>query len=206
MSQSLRPLIEAARAGDRDARNAIAGCVDRFVRLFSGSLSRQARRACGSTIDFVNEGLAEALAKLGEFEYRSDEEFYGWVGRLIRSRILDAVRRQNAGKRAGNPLPLEEGIDAAAPGSGSPSRLAVEEEVRDAVRRAVLDLQVEHAGEMEAVVLKVFDGLSWQQVQDCMALSSQKRARTLCARGLDLLRPRVESVLGDSAFEEYLGL
>jgi hypothetical protein len=49
---------------------------------------------------------------------------------------------------------------------------------------------------MEAVVLKVYEGLSWPELKDAMGLTSEKRARTLVARGLELLRPRVERALG----------
>ena len=87
-----RYLVEAAKEGDREAINTLSGCVDRFVRLFRGNLSRSVRRAYGSTIDFVCEGLAEAMSKLEDFEYRSDEEFYAWAARHIRSRIVSAGR------------------------------------------------------------------------------------------------------------------
>ena len=55
MADSLRPLIEAAKGGDAAAINQLAGCVDRFVRIFSGSLSQSVRRAHGSTIDFEGQ-------------------------------------------------------------------------------------------------------------------------------------------------------
>lgn len=206
MSDLLRPVIEAARQGDERARSALAGCVDRFVRLFSGSLSQQVRRTCGSTLDFVNEGLAEALSRLGEFEYRSDEEFYGWVSRLIKSRILDAVRRQESKKRGGRPVALEEGLDSPIASGSSPSQAAAASEVREAVKAAMLELQVTHPEEMEAVLLKVFEDLSWSDLKDWLELSSVKRGRLLCARGLDLLRPRIAAAVGRAAFEEYLGL
>lgn len=205
MGEALRPLIEAAKSGDRKAVNDLARCVDRFVRLFSGTLSRYLRRTQGSTLDFVNEGLAEAMARIDQFEYRSDEEFYGWVARLIRSRILDALRREKRQKRDGRPFALDTHDAVASPGP-TPSQVISSVEVRDLLRSAVLELQIEHADEMEAVLLKIFEEQTWPEIQKAMELSSQKRARTLCARGLDLLRPRVEAAVGGSAFEEFLGL
>ncbi|MBI4600994.1 MAG: sigma-70 family RNA polymerase sigma factor [Planctomycetes bacterium] len=202
----MRPLIEAARSGDPRARNALAGCLERFLRLFSGTLTRQVRRAQGSTLDFVNEGLAEALARLGEFEYRTDEEFYAWVGRLIRSRMVDAIRREARKKRDGKPAAIEGGSAGPAARGPTPSEAVSAAEVRDVVRRALLELQVDHPQEMEVVLLKVFEDESWRSIQETLGLSSMKRARTLCARGLDLLRPRIEESLGPTAFEEYLGL
>ncbi len=206
MSQLLRPLIEAAKSGDRRAKDALAGCVDRFVRLFSGTLTRQVRRAYGSTMDFINEGLAEALSRLGEFDYRSDEEFYAWVGRLVRSRIVDALRREGRKKRAGSPMQLDEEIAVPAAAAETPSELVSGDELRESVRQAVLELQVDHPQEMEAVLLRVFEDETWEAVQQCLGLNSMKRARTLCARGLDLLRPHVEKAIGEKSFEEHLGL
>ena len=106
MAELLRSTIQSARDGDRAALNQLAACVDRFVRIFSGSLSRHLRRTHGSTIDFVLEGVAEALAHLDEFEYESDEQFYAWVSRHIRSRIIDAARAEDRQKRAGRPVHL----------------------------------------------------------------------------------------------------
>ena len=203
MAEALRPLIERAQDGDREALERLAGCVDRFVRLFSGSLTHHLRRTHGSTIDFVNEGLAEAISRLGEFEYRSDEEFYGWVARLIKSRILDAVRAEARQKRAGRPFAFKTG-QAIAAQEPSPSQVVSEREVRRVVKNVLLDLQIECPDEMEAVLLKIFEGQSWPEVRQCMGLSSDKRARTLCARGLDLQRPRVERAIGSVAFDEFL--
>jgi DNA-directed RNA polymerase specialized sigma24 family protein len=194
MSEALRPLVEAARAGDREAMNRLAACADRFVRIFSGSLSNTVRRAQGSTVDFVLEGLAEAMARLEGFEYRSDEEFYAWVARHIRSRIIGAARREGRLKRAARPGELHE---SAVEGPGpTGSRIVSDEEIRTAVGHAVIEAQVEHPEEMEAVLLKVFEGLSWPEIKEAMDLTSEKRARTLFARGVDLLRPLVERSLG----------
>lgn len=203
MGESLRGLVEAARAGDADARGALARCVDRFVRIFHGSLSTHVRVAQGSTIDFVLEGIAEALTHLDELTYRSDEEFYGWMAQFIRHRILDAVRRESRLKRGVPRSSLtDEESRAIAPGE-SPSAVVQSQDLKEAVGRAVLELQVAHPEEMEAVVLKIFEGETWTGIKDHLGLSSEKRARTLYARGIDLLRPGLEnhgleSVVGEA--------
>jgi len=51
MVELLRPLVEEVRSGDRYALSRLAGCFDRFVRIFGGTLSRQMRKGYGSTID-----------------------------------------------------------------------------------------------------------------------------------------------------------
>jgi len=205
MSDTLRPLIEAARSGDRDALDALARCVDRFVRIFSGSLSRSVRRAQGSTIDFVLEGLAEALSKLDEFEYRSDRDFYAWASRIIRHRIVDAGRHENRQKRDGRPDELGDGIDRLPDRGPTASQIASREEIRELAADVLLELQLEHPDEMEAVLLKVFEGHSWPELRDALGLSSEKRARTLVAHGLERLRPRLEARLGPAVLEEFLG-
>jgi len=196
MSDDLRPLIDAARAGDRRALDALAGCVDRFVRLFSGSLSPAMRRAQGSTVDFVLEGLSEAFSRLDGFEYTTDHEFYAWAARHIRHRIIDTGRGESRKKRGGNPAPLGDAAADVAGRDPTASQAASAREARDIAAQALLALQVDHPEEMEAVVLKVYEGLSWPELKDAMGLTSEKRARTLVARGLELLRPRVERALG----------
>src|SRR4029453_16664997 len=106
MAEALRALVLDAQRGDRRALNALAGCVDRFVRIFSGRLSRRIRRSQGSTIDFVLQGLAEAFAHLGDFEYKSDEEFYGGPASHVRHRMAAAGRAASRQKRGGDPLDL----------------------------------------------------------------------------------------------------
>jgi hypothetical protein len=80
------------------------------------------------------------------------------------------------------------------------------DEVRTAVARAVLELQLAHPEEMEIVVKKVFEGRSWTEIRAELGLSSEKRARTLFSHGVDRLRPKVEAALGEEAFAEFVGL
>lgn len=204
MGESLRPLIEAARAGDRQALNTLASCVDRFVRVFSGSLSHAVRRAHGSTMDFVLEGVADALANLGDYVYNNDDEFYAWMARRVRNRIIDAARTEGRKKRAGNPAVLGDMAGAVASPAPTASSILSGDEIRAEAGRILVEIQVDHPQEMEAVLLKVFEGQSWPELKDAMGLSSEKRARTLFAHGLELLRPRLEERLGKAAIQEYL--
>lgn len=206
MAEALRTLIETARKGDRQALNSLAGCVDRFVRIHSGALSNHLRKTCGSTVDFVLEGLAEALARLPGFDYRSDEQFYAWVSVYIRNRITDAARQETAMKRAGRPLALEAALPVAERAGPSPSSLSSSEELRSALGKAVLELQVEHPLEMEVVVLKLFEGKSWPAIRAHFDLSSDKKARTLFSRSLDLLRVRIKEIVGPAALRDLLGM
>jgi len=207
MADNLRPIVEAAKAGDRQALDKLAGCVDRFARIFHGKLSRTLRQGYGSTIDFVLEGLAEAFADLGSFEYRSDEEFYAWASRYIRHRIASVGRdasRQKRGKGSAQPLD-DSALDVEAD-DPTASRLLADAEVRDATGHALIELQVEHAEEMEAVLLRVFENQSWSEMRQTLGLTSDKRARTLFAKGIDRLRPSVEKALGKPALADFLGL
>jgi RNA polymerase sigma factor (sigma-70 family) len=205
MADALRPLIEAAKKGDRDALNDLAGCVDRFQRIFSGSISRHLRRSQGSTIDFVLEGVAEALADLDKFEYLSDEQFYGWISKTIRSRMVDAWRHEGRQKRAGRPVAI--GESDLHPPSDDPtsSRVVSDRELKLEVGRIVLQMQVEHPREMEVVVLKVFEGLSWAGIRDELGLTSDRVGRTLFAKGIDRLRPLLRESLGQDALNAVLG-
>ncbi|MBI4602837.1 MAG: hypothetical protein HY721_12845 [Planctomycetes bacterium] len=200
MSEELRPIIEAAKRGDREALNLLGGCADRFLRIFSGRLSRRVRRACGSTADFVLEGLADALARLPAHEYRSDEAFYAWVGQHIHHRIIDAHRAEGRKKRGDEPLPLDglEGCGSRGPAAAgpSPSEEASAAEAHSRLGEAILAVQVEHPREMEAVVLRVFEGSSFPEIRERLSLDSERCARLLFLRGLDQLRPRVRRLAG----------
>lgn len=204
MSDSLRPLIDQARAGDPRALNALACCADRFLRVFSGSLSSSIRRAQGSTIDFVLEGLAEALSRLGERQFATDKDFYAWVASHIRHKIIDAGRHETRKKRGGKPAALGEHAELVESPDPTASEIACRREVLEATGQALLELQTSHPEEMEAVVLKVFEGHSWPELKDAMGLTSEKRGRTLFARGLELLRPRIETALGADVMAEFL--
>ncbi len=204
MSEELRPIVAAAQAGDREALERLGGCVDRFVRIFSGKLSRQVRRVHGSTIDFVLEGIAHALRGLDSFEYESDEHFYAWITRSIRGRIVDAWRGEERQKRAGRPLPIADGgYEPPAP-DPTASRVVSESELRGVIGREVLSLHVDHPREMEVVVLKLFEGESWARIREILELSSDRRARTLFAHGIDLLRPGLGRSLGEDALQSAL--
>jgi RNA polymerase sigma factor (sigma-70 family) len=206
MAEALRTLIETARHGDRQALNSLAGCVDRFVRMHSGALSSHVRKTYGSTVDFVLEGLAEALARLPEFEYRSDEQFYAWVSLYIRNRITDAARHESADKRAGRPLALDASSPVPERTDLSPTSLASSEELRSVLKKTILELQVEHPLEMEVVVLKLFEGKSWPAIRAHFDLSSEKRARTLFSHSLDLIRMRIKEILGPATLRDLLGM
>lgn len=206
MAQALRTLIETARNGDRQALNSLAGCVDRFVRVHSGALSDHLRRTHGSTVDFVLEGLAEALARLPQFEYRSDEQFYAWVSLYIRNRMTDAARQEAAGKRAVRPVALDASSPVPDRAVESPSAILSAEELQSVLQKAIMELQVEHPIEMEVVVLKLFEGKSWEAISMQLDLSSEKKARTLFSRSLDLLRVRIKEVLGPAALRDLLGM
>lgn len=205
MAETLRALVETAKNGDREALNELAGCVDRFVRIFHGSLSNSVRLGYGSTIDFVVEGIAESLNKLDNFEYRSDEEFYGWVAAHIRNRIRGTGRAAHSQKRGARPAALD-AVGEVASDAPSVANDAQSAELREAVGHALLDLQRDYPQEMEAVLMKVFEERTWPQIRASLALSSDKRARTLFAKGVERLRPAVEKRLGPDAFGEMLGM
>lgn len=204
MSQSLRPLVEAAKRGERQALEQLAACIDRFVRIFHGRLSGHLRRSHGSTIDFVLEGIAEALRDLELHEYRDDDHFYAWIASSIRHQILDVARREDRVKRAGRPAPLDGERDLPRSPDPSPSQIVARAEVREVVARALIELQVEHPLEMEVVVRKVFESESWPTIRALLDLSSDRRARTLFAHGIALLQPRLEAALGASFVDEML--
>ena len=86
---------------------------------------------------------------------------------------------------------------------------AMEPEQRDAMVRSlkILGAGARRLGLPILVTEQYPKGLgpTWPEVRDAMSLTSDKRARTLVARGFDLLKPRLEERLGPDVMREFLG-
>lgn len=119
---------------------------------------------------------------------------------------MNTARNEGRQKRSGRPVSLGDGDQNLAAQAPSASAIITGQEIRLAAGRAIVELQLEHPDEMEAVLLKVYESQSWPRIRQEMQLTSEKRARTLFARGIDLLRPQVECRLGEAAFADFLEL
>jgi RNA polymerase sigma-70 factor, ECF subfamily len=150
-----RELIERSRRGDRAAFDAI-------VAAHRLTVYRVARRILGShegADEAAQETFVRAWRSLGQF--RGDARLATWLVRIALnvSRTLLAARRPEGGLDAAEQVADEaEGPEAAAERAESGRR----------VRQAVLTLPPR---QREVVVLKVFSGMTYDEVAAAMDLS-----------------------------------
>ncbi len=117
-------LLEAWRAGDTAAPDALAGLVYGELRAMA------ARRLAGAwprpleTTELVHEAFSRLLEKPLQAEGRS--HFFRIAALALRQALVDAIRRDQADKRGGGMLNLSLGAAANLPVAGPESWLVVE--------------------------------------------------------------------------------
>jgi len=175
-----RALVDAIRAGDRDAFGA-------FVELETRAVYQMCLRILGhphDAEDVTQEAFVAAYRSIGG--YRGDGPLRGW---LMRIATRQAYRR--IGKRrptvdvASVPEPV------IADSSGEPTRLVVAAERNRSVRTAVARLPDPYR---EVVALRFFGDLSLAEVAEATG-RPLNTVKTHLRRGLERLRP----VLGTAA-------
>src|ERR1700752_2019945 len=103
--ESSLALLERARAGDRDALDALmARHLPRLRRWASGRLPQGARDVA-DTQDLVQDTLLQTFKRIGQFESRGEGALQAYLRQGILNRIRDEHRR--AGRRPGT-----EGLDS----------------------------------------------------------------------------------------------
>ena len=145
-----RILVQAAKAGDLDA-------FETLVRRYQGAVYRVALGLLGSDADaqdVTQDTFVRAWQALGRF--RGDSAVGTWLYRIVTRRCLDllAARRPTAA--------LEERHAAAA---GDPAVAAEQRERLHAVTRELAALP---ADQRAALVLREFEGLSYEQIADVL--------------------------------------
>jgi RNA polymerase sigma factor (TIGR02999 family) len=154
-------LLAAWRAGDAAAPDALASLVYEELRRMA------ARRLAGSlqrplqTTELVHETFVRLLESPLKASDRS--HFFRTVALALRQVLVDAVRRQSAGKRGGDVVwvTLDRAREVAAPESHQ--WLAVE--------AALADLEREDARKCRVVEMSLLMGLSQQEVAAALDIS-----------------------------------
>jgi RNA polymerase sigma-70 factor (ECF subfamily) len=143
--------------------------------------------------DVVQETLAEAARRFGEFRGTSEPEFSAWISQILAHRLQDAVRvHVLADKRSikrEQPLYRPEGsaslywFDFAGPDS-TPSKRLVRGERALRLALLIYDLPGRQG---EAIRLRFFEGRKVREIAELMVLSTAAAAGLL-KRGLRALR------------------
>jgi RNA polymerase sigma-70 factor (ECF subfamily) len=181
MSRTDEELVASSLAGDRSAFDLL---VLRWDRKIQGAIYR----LIGSeeeARDLCQEAFLKAYRGLGAF--KGEARFSSWLYQIALNLCRDRMRR-----RRGRTLVSLDALDA----EGLPSVLREEAtahelvEAKDLQRRvkaAVLALPDE---QREVIVLKEYEGLTFQEIADVLALPVST-VKTRLYRGLDKLRERL---------------
>ncbi len=146
-------LVRAAQDGDVDA-------FEELVRRYQASIYRVALRMLGSRADAqdaAQETFVRAWRALPRF--RHDSTISTWLYRIVTRRALDKIAtRRTTGTL--DEVEVEAGPD--------PAQAAEDSERLRAVRHAITNLPLEQRA---ALVLREFEGLSYQEVADVLGAS-----------------------------------
>jgi RNA polymerase sigma-70 factor (ECF subfamily) len=161
-------LVEAARAGDRDA-------LDRLLRTHYDRLYAVCRRLVGDDAtaqDACQEALITIARRLDRFDARSS--FGTWAYRVTTNACFDELRRRR--RRPVAVVPDER------PAPGDVGEAAA---VRVDIDAALARLPVEYRA---AVVLRDLCGLAYDEIADVLGIPAGT-VRSRIARGRALLMP-----------------
>jgi RNA polymerase sigma-70 factor (ECF subfamily) len=169
-------LLQSARWGDEAARNALA--KQYLPRLRSMAYARLSPRAPFDAEDIVQETLLRAFSMMDEFVPRSEGAFLLYVRSILLNLLIDEARKS---LRVPQSADLDEEQVSPLP---NPLEEAVGRETWDRYRRAVERLSDQ---QMEAVVLFVEAGMTFEEIAETIASPSPNAARMVVARGLKCL-------------------
>jgi len=174
-AESSLGLLERARAGDRQALDALmARYLPRLRRWASGRLPRWARDLA-DTQDLVQDTLLQTFKRIDTFEVRHEGALQAYLRQGIVNRIRDEFRR--AGRR-----PTTEELDAAVPDSGpSPLEAAIGRETLDRYERALARLRPQ---DREAIIARIEMDSTNEEIATALGKPSPNAARMAVERAL----------------------
>jgi RNA polymerase sigma factor (sigma-70 family) len=168
-------LVIQAQAGD-------TGAVERLFTRYRDRLSRWAagRLPAGvrgrlDTEDVVHDALTRTFERIGELDPRGGGFFQAYVRRAV----LNGIRDQVARKR--ELLPPSGVVEQHAEPGPSPLEQVVGREVFERYEAALAKLDV---AEREAVLARIEDHASWQEIADEFGKESPDAARMTVKRAL----------------------
>jgi RNA polymerase sigma-70 factor (ECF subfamily) len=186
-----RELVELSRAGRAEAREELferySARVLHMVRMRLGAKLRERLES----VDIVQNVMAEAFGRLGDFEMREESSLVNWLARMVQSNICNQANYFQAAKRDVN---AEVAADAREPEGGpstplygklpTPSLEVGRTEEVELIREAIASLPERYR---EAILLRDYAGARWQDVADEIGVDSADAARLLHSRAVSKL-------------------
>jgi len=149
--------------------------------------------------DLVQESLLNLFEKLDQFEERSEATFRNWVARCVGNTVLNHIRDEKAVKRGGGrvrPLSSFDSEDLSkivfAGKDPSPSSVLRGKELRDRTEAVLLELKEHYR---EAIILRSFCEMSFEEVAGALGLRTEAAARKMVSRAMAELRQKLERKL-----------
>ncbi|HEY3246419.1 MAG TPA: sigma-70 family RNA polymerase sigma factor [Phycisphaerae bacterium] len=195
-----RDLLAQAVAGDTLAlQRLLIGYQGRLLARIQRKLPL-ALRTTISAEDVLQEAYVDIVRGVRDFRPQGSHAFARWLVMVADSRLIDAIRAQQAVKRGGEWQSLDPhgGGSTVTPmlervqvDSHSPSRSVAGHDVQSAIQAALAELKDDYR---EAVRLRFLQGLEISEVAARMH-RTEWSVHKLCSRGLKRLR----DVLGDGS-------
>lgn len=158
-------LLAAWRGGNRGALDAMMPIVmDELKRIAGAYLAREAHAATLQTTSLVHEAYLR-LVKVQPSDFATRAQFYALSAQIMRNILVDHARSQLAARRGGGSrvIPLEPGLPV---GISAPEGLLA---IHDAIR----SLEKMDARKSRVVELRLFGGLTNDEVAEAMGTSSR---------------------------------
>jgi RNA polymerase sigma-70 factor (ECF subfamily) len=194
-------LIEEARQGQPGALARLLESYRNYLRLLAPTGIDDSLRGKANPSDLVQETLAKACERFGQFRGHTEAELATWLRQILARNLADLVRRYRMARarQVARERSLEELLDASSAALGnliaqhgsSPSRSAQRRELSVVLADALADLSEDHR---EVIVLRSLEERDWDEVAGRMGRSAGA-VRLLWTRALKQLRPLIEKRL-----------
>jgi RNA polymerase sigma factor (TIGR02999 family) len=158
-------LLQEWSEGRASAAEELFPLVYRELRSIAANLLRRERGARTlDTCELVNEACLKLLDPTG-LECRERRHFLGVAARAMRQVLVDRARRRLADKRGGGALAATLGAAAELPVAGADAVLGLD--------RLLDELQRRDPRQAEVVELRIFTGLTLEQIGDALEVSAR---------------------------------
>jgi len=163
-------LLEAARRGDAGAMDRLFGVLyEDLHQLAHSKLRRSADLTLLDTTALVHESYLRLLGA-GSLEARDKSHFMGYAARVMRSIVVDFVRRRMADRRGGNAVHVD--LEAEIAQLADPR----ERELMQ-VHEALEELATIDPRLVQVVEMRYFAGMTEPEVADALDISLRSVAR-----------------------------
>ena len=164
-----RELVDAAKAGDRDAFRTL---FERHHRR-AYSLALGVVRNADDALDVVQDAFIKAHRHLDKFEGQSS--FYTWLYRIVMNLAIDHIRKHRRARAVDFTDQVTEGDAQVGEDSllprilgGNPGRALLDQEIRLRIEKALGELSDNHRA---VLVMREREGLSYEEMAQVMGCS-----------------------------------